>query len=148
MSPIWEIVYIALHGDVKFSRGKYSALYILFHQNSFPRSSLRQNPRWRLPTLWSLWIGLPPSWIRDVGGPWARVRPIPNQIIGALTCTLKDSYPTKRSDYVAETWRELFRFITATVMRGLRKENTTTRDLTVRDPVDRESIEKKTEILL
>ena len=61
---------------------------------------------------------------------------------------MKDSYPTKRSDYVAETWRELFRFITATVMRGLKKENTTTRDLTVRDPVDRESIEKKTEILL
>ena len=77
-----------------------------------------------------LWIGLPPSWIRNVGGPWARVWPIPNQMIEeALIWTLKDSFPTKFIDYVAETWRELFRFITATMMGGLRRENTGTWDL-------------------
>ena len=43
-----------------------------------------------------------------------------------LTWTLKDSFPTKCTDYVAETWRKLFRFITATVMRGLRRANTGT----------------------
>ncbi|XP_058969011.2 neuroglobin [Pocillopora verrucosa] len=42
----------------------------------------------------------------------------------ALIWTLKDSFPTKCTDYVAETWRELFRFITATMMRGLRRANT------------------------
>ena len=36
----------------------------------------------------------------------------------ALTWTLRGSFPTKCIDYVAETWRELFRFIVATVMRG------------------------------
>ena len=46
---------------------------LLFCQNSFPGSPLSLNPRWRLATLWSLWIGLPPSWIRNVGEPWARV---------------------------------------------------------------------------
>ena len=44
----------------------------------------------------------------------------------ALLWTLKDSFPTKCTDYVAETWRKLFRFITATVMRRLRRENTGT----------------------
>ena len=34
---------------------------LLFCQNSFPGSPLSLNPRWRLATLWSLWIGLPPS---------------------------------------------------------------------------------------
>ena len=43
---------------------------------------------------------------------------------------------------------EFFRSITATVMRGLRRENTGTCDLKVRDPVDWESVERKTEILL
>ncbi|CAH3152671.1 unnamed protein product [Pocillopora meandrina] len=42
----------------------------------------------------------------------------------ALIWTLKDSFPTKCTDYVAETWRELFRFISATMMRGLRRANT------------------------
>ena len=32
-------------------------------------------------------------------------------------------FPIKYSDYVAETWRELFQFSTATVMRGLRRAN-------------------------
>ena len=35
-------------------------------------------------------------------------------------------FPIKYSDYVAETWRELFQFSTATVMRGLRRANITT----------------------
>ena len=43
---------------------------------------------------------------------------------------------------------EFFRSITATVMRGLRRENTGTCDLKVRDPVYWESVERKTEILL
>ena len=74
-----------------------------------------------------LWIGLPPSWIRIVGGPWARVWPIPNQMIEeALIWTLRDSFPTKCTDYVAETWRELFRLITAIMMRGLRRASTGT----------------------
>ncbi|XP_022782500.1 neuroglobin-like [Stylophora pistillata] len=42
----------------------------------------------------------------------------------ALIWTLKDSFPTKCTDYIAETWRELFRFITANVMKGLRRTNT------------------------
>ena len=66
----------------------------------------------------------------------------------ALIWTLKDSFPTKCTDYVAETWRELFRFITATMMRGLRRANTGKWDFKVREPVDWESIERKTEILL
>ena len=74
-----------------------------------------------------LWIGLPPSWIRIVGGPWARVWPIPNHMIEeALIWTLRDSFPTKCTDYVAESWRELFRFITAIMMRGLRRASTGT----------------------
>ena len=44
----------------------------------------------------------------------------------AVIWTLKDSFPAKCTDYVAETWRELFRFITATMMRGLRRANTGT----------------------
>ena len=40
----------------------------------------------------------------------------------ALIWILKDSFPTKFADYGAETWRELFRFITATMMKGLRRE--------------------------
>ena len=82
------------------------------------------------------------------GGPWARVWPILNQMIEeALIWTLKDSFPKKCTDYVAETRRELFRFITATMMRGLRRANTGTWDLKLRDPVDWESVERKTEIL-
>ena len=72
----------------------YSNLSFLnqFRQNSFPAFSSRLHPRWRLPILWSLWIGLPPSCIRNVGGPWAGVWPIPNQMIEeALIWTLKDS---------------------------------------------------------
>ena len=60
---------------------------IIACQNSFPGSSLRLHPRRRLATLWSLWIDLPPSWIRDVDRSWARVRPILNQVIEkALIC--------------------------------------------------------------
>ena len=66
----------------------------------------------------------------------------------ALIWILKDSFPTKFADYGAETWRELFRFITATMMKGLRRENTSTQDLIPRDPVDWELVERKTEILL
>ena len=81
----------------------YSNLSFLnqFCQNSFPGFSSRLHPRWRLPTLWSLWIGLPPSCIRNVGGPWAGVWPIPNKIIEeALIWTLKDSLPSKCTDYM------------------------------------------------
>ncbi|XP_027054485.1 neuroglobin-like [Pocillopora damicornis] len=68
-------------------------------------------------------------------------------IIGeALIWTLKDSFPTKCTDYVAETWRELFRFITATMTRGLRRASTGKRELKLRDPVDWESVERKTGI--
>ena len=82
------------------------------------------------------------------GRSWARVWPIPSQMIEEfLIWTLQDSFPTKCTDYVAETWRKLFRFITATVMRRLRRENTGTWDFKVRDPVDWESVERKTEIL-
>ena len=57
-----------------------------------------------------LWISPPLSWIRNVGGPRARVWLIPNQMIAeALIWTLKDSFPKKCTDYVAEIWRELFR---------------------------------------
>ena len=38
-----------------------SFLNYCFIKNSFPGSSLRLHSRWRLLTLWSLWIGLPPS---------------------------------------------------------------------------------------
>ena len=74
---------------------------IIACQNSFSGSSLRLHPRRRLPTLWNLWIDLPPSWIRNVDRSWARVRPILNQMIEEA---LKDSFSTKCTDYVAETW--------------------------------------------
>ena len=67
---------------------------------------------------------------------------------GALIWTLKVSFPIKCTIYLAEIWRELFRFLTATVMGGLRRANTGTRDLKVRDPVYRKSAERKAEILL
>ena len=69
-------------------------------------------------------------------------------MIEVLIWTLKDSFPTKYNDYVAETWRDLFRFITATVMRGLRRANTSTEDLKVGDLIVWKSVERKTEILL
>ena len=66
----------------------------------------------------------------------------------ALLWTLKISFPIKCANYLAKIWRELFRFLTATVMEGLRRENTGTWDLKVRDPVDWKSAERKAEILL
>ena len=66
----------------------------------------------------------------------------------ALIWTLKVSFPIKCVNYLAEIWRELFRFLTATVMEGLRRANTGTWDLKVRDPVDWKSAERKAEILL
>ena len=53
----------------------------------------------------------------------------------ALIWTLKVSFPIKYAIYLAEIWRELFRSLTATVMGGLRRANTGTLDLKVRDPV-------------
>ena len=66
----------------------------------------------------------------------------------ALIWTLKVSFPIKYAIYLAEIWRELFRSLTATVMEGLRRANTGTRDLKVRDPVYWKSAERKAEILL
>ena len=66
----------------------------------------------------------------------------------ALIWTLKVSFPIKCAIYLAEIWRELFRFLTATVMGGLRRANTGTRDLKVKDSVDWKSAERKAEILL
>ena len=66
----------------------------------------------------------------------------------ALIWTLKVSFPIKYAIYLAEIWRELFRSLTATVMGGLRRANTGTRDLKVRDPVYWKSAERKAEILL
>ena len=48
------------------------------------------------------------------------------QMIGALIWTLKDLFLTKCTDYVAETWRELFRSLTAIMLRGLRRASTGT----------------------
>ena len=59
----------------------------------------------------------------------------------ALIWTLRDSFPTKRTDYVAEIWRELFRFVTAIMMRGLRRTSTGTL-------WTRNQSKRKTEILL
>ena len=84
---------------------KYCSNLSFLNYCMFPGSYLRLHPRRRPPTLWSLWIYLPPSWIRDVGVPWARVWPILNQMIEAVIWTLKDSFPTKCTDCVAETWR-------------------------------------------
>ena len=66
----------------------------------------------------------------------------------ALIWTLKVSFPIKYAIYLAEIWRELFRSLTAIVMGGLRRANTGTRDLKVRDPVYWKSAERKAEILL
>ena len=67
-------------------------------------------------------IGLPPSWIQ-----WTLGESLTHsQSDDVLTWTLKDSFPTKCTNYVAETQRKLFRFITATMMRGLRRANTGT----------------------
>ena len=44
----------------------------------------------------------------------------------SLNLDIEGLVSNKCTDYVAETWRELFRFITATMMRGLRRANTGT----------------------
>ena len=39
----------------------------------------------------------------------------------AMLWTLQDMLPSARTEEVTEAWRELFRFIGATMMRGLRR---------------------------